>query len=97
MRQSYSDYGLSEERAKSLLKECKCGKHRELVQKSAHMAAPDIEEYIIKSMTENRSYDKLEFDRALGRIACGRTDFYSYRRYTLAILNSLLILERDVV
>ncbi len=37
--------------------------------------------YLIKSVLENKSYDRLEFDRELGRIACGRTDFYGIRRY----------------
>ena len=39
---------------------------------------------------QNKSYDILEFELKLGRISVGRSDFYGYRRYALAILNNML-------
>ena len=44
----------------------------------------------INPNTVKKSYDILEFDLKLGRISVGRSDFYGYRRRTLAILNNML-------
>ena len=39
-----------------------------------------ITEFIILSATKDLSFDKIEFNTKWGRISCGRSDFYSYRR-----------------
>ena len=46
-----------------------------------------IAEYLIKSIVENKSYDKLELDEKLGRICYGRTDFYGIRRYAIHLFD----------
>lgn len=90
MRKSYADYGLTGRRAKELLKECHAGKYSAQVRTAAYKACPIAAEHIILSIIQNKSYDILEFDLKLGRISVGRSDFYGYRRHTLAILNNML-------
>ncbi len=90
MRKSYADYGLTDRRAKELLEECHAGKYSAQVRTAAYKACPIAAEHIILSIMQNKSYDILEFDLKLGRISVGRSDFYGYRRYALAILNNML-------
>ncbi len=90
MRKSYADYGLTNRRAKELLKECRAGNHRAQVQTAAYKACPIAAEHIILSIMQNKSYDILEFDLNLGRVSVGRSDFYWHRRHALAILNNML-------
>ena len=90
MRKSYADYGLTNRRAKEILEECHAGKYSTQVRTAAYKACPIAAEHIILSVIQNKSYDILEFDLKLGRISVGRSDFYGYRRYTLAILNNML-------
>lgn len=42
--------------------------------------------YLLKSVTDDLSYEYLEFDDTLGRIPVGKTDFYGYRRKFYACL-----------
>lgn len=90
MRKSYVDYGLTDRRAKELLEECHAGKCSAQVRRAAYRACPIAAEHIILSIMQNKSYDILEFDLKLGRVPVGRSDFYWYRRHTLAILNNML-------
>jgi len=90
MRKSYADYGITDERVKCLLRECRAGKHGAQVRTAAYKTCPIAAEHIILSIMRNKSYDILEFDLKLGRIPVGRSDFYGFRRYTLAILNNML-------
>ena len=90
MRKSYADYGMTGGRAKELLEECHAGKHSEQVRTAAYKACPAAAEHIILSIMQNKAYDILEFDIRLGRIPVGRSDFYGFRRHTLAILNNML-------
>ena len=66
---------------KSLYIMCRSGKYKDAVRRAAYQTNEDIAEYIIKSVTKNKSYEKVEFDLELGRICVGKTDFYGYRRY----------------
>lgn len=80
-REPWSKYGLEDKTyRKKLCIMCRSGKYREAVRVSAYRASEEIAEYIIKSVTKNKSYDKLEFDIELGRICVCKTDFYGYRR-----------------
>ncbi len=93
MRKSYADYGMTDEKVKGLLRECRSGKHGVQVRTAAYKANPLIAEHIILSIMENKSYDALEIKMDLGemeRIPFSRNDFYGYRRYALAILNDML-------
>lgn len=52
----------------------------DMIEQAAQAASPDIASYIIKSVTNGLSYTFVEYDGELGRIPCGRNDFYAYRR-----------------
>lgn len=52
----------------------------EMIEKAAIAASSEIYPYIIKSVTNDLSYQFIEYDEKLGRIPIGKTDFYGYRR-----------------
>lgn len=80
-RASWESYGLGDKAyRKKLYLLCQSGKYRGLVRQAAYQASEEIAEYIIKSVTQKKSYGKIEFDRKLGRICVCQTDFYGYRR-----------------
>ncbi len=92
-KESYAGYGLTEERAKILLDECRKGKHRELVQKAARQAKPDISKWILLSLLDGKSLHDMEIKWELGEaeiMPCGRNSFYTYRKLTLVILDRML-------
>ncbi len=94
VRESYAGYGLTRDRAKWLLKECREGKHEALLQAAAKRAEPDIARWIILSITEGKSLSKMAVRWELGEdevMPCSRNSFYAYRKFTLAILNNMLI------
>jgi hypothetical protein len=80
-RHPWEFYGLDKMRQKELTALMESGKYVSMLRSAANMANKQIAAYLIKSVTEKRSYDRLEFDNELGRIPCGRTDFYGIRRY----------------
>lgn len=80
-RHSWKHYGISKERYRQLTEYIQSGRYAALTSQAAHRANEMIAEYLIKSIVENKSYDKLEFDDKLGRICYGRTDFYGCRRF----------------
>ena len=93
VRDSYAGYGLTVDRAKALLKECREGKHTELVRQAAQQAGPDIAKWIISSIVERKSLHDMEIKWELGEaetMPCSRNSFYSYRKLTFAILDHLL-------
>ena len=77
---SWDEYGISRERHMELCGYCRSGLYADLARVAAYTANPDIAEYILLSVTQKKSYEAIEYDRRLGRIPCGRTDFYGYRR-----------------
>lgn len=80
-RKSWDDYGISKERYAELRSSCRTGEYGRNVLVQACTGIPEeIAIFIIKSVQKGKSYDFLEFDLELGRIPCGRTDFYGYRR-----------------
>lgn len=93
IRESYAGYGLTMERAKILLKECRMGAHAELVQEAARQAEPDISKWIISSITDGKSLHDMEVKWELGKaeiMPCSRNSFYAYRKLTLVILDKML-------
>lgn len=83
VRTSYGDYGITQERLKELWEIVRSGKHDDLVRSAAYTANQDLTEYILLSVTQNKSYDALEKLWARGeieRIHYGKTDFYGARR-----------------
>lgn len=79
-RKTWDDYGISRERYQELKSICRLEEYKPLVRTAAYMVDEEIAEFIILSVTQNRSYDRLELTSRLGRIPCGRTDFYAIRR-----------------
>lgn len=77
---SWEEYGITRERYIELRGICRSGKYHDVARLAAYTANPDIAEYILLSVTQKKSYEAIEYDRRLGRIPCGRTDFYGYRR-----------------
>lgn len=82
-RASWEDYGITKERYRQLTEYIQSGKYTLMVRQAAHTANKDIAEYILLSVTENLSYDELQKMwelKKIERMACGRSDFYGYRR-----------------
>ena len=74
------DYGITRERYNELKALCQSGKYDDVVRSEARRANEIISEYILLSVKKNLSFEGVEYAKGLGRIPCGRTDFYGYRR-----------------
>lgn len=82
-RHSWQYYGISKERYRKLTDYIQSGRYAHVARQAAHTANKDIAEYILLSVTENLSYDELQKMwelKKIERMACGRSDFYGYRR-----------------
>ncbi len=93
VQESYAGYGLTADRAKALLNECREGKHADLVQEAARHAEPSIAKWIVLSITEGKSLHDMAVKWELGEaevMPCCRNSFYAYRKFTLAILDDML-------
>ena len=93
MMRDYAGYGMTADKAKELLAECMAGKHAELVRLAAQKAAPGIAEWIVSSIMEGKSFDRMAVKWELGEaemMPCCRNSFYAYRKITMAILNDML-------
>ncbi|MDE7323081.1 MAG: hypothetical protein K2N73_10230 [Lachnospiraceae bacterium] len=89
-RYSWSHYGITKERYRQLTEYIQSGRYAALASQAAHAANEMIAEYILLSITKNKSYDELQKKwelREIKRIPCCRTDFYGYRRYFYYLLN----------
>lgn len=83
-RHSWQHYRISEERYGQLTEYIQSGRYASLASQAAHRANETIAEYILLSITQNKSYDALRVKWELGeieRIPYGKTDFYGIRRY----------------
>lgn len=63
----------------------------EMIEQAAIAASSDIFQYIIKSVTNDLSYQFIEYDETLGRIPVGINEFYGYRRLFYYYLDKLQI------
>lgn len=79
-RLGYDYYGLNERRVKELQNGCGGGKYPQETLQEACAGFEWIMPWILLSVQKKRSYDLLEFDSMLGRVPCGRSDFYGLRR-----------------
>lgn len=89
-RYSWEYYGITKERYKELIEYIQSGRYAYLASQAAHTANEIISEYILLSVMENRSYEGVENAEGLGRIPCGRTDFYGIRRYFFHVVDKKL-------
>lgn len=83
-RHSWQYYGISKERYGQLAKYIQSGRYASLASQAAHEANETIAEYILLSVTQNKSYDALRVKwelKEMERIPYCRTDFYGIRRY----------------
>lgn len=93
VQESSAGYGLTRDRVKLLLHECREGKHTDLLRTAARQAEPRIAEWLVASITEGKSFDRMAIRWELGEegmMPCCRNTFYSYRKLTLAILDRML-------
>lgn len=93
VRESYAGYGLTRERGKALLKECRAGGHAGLLLAAAQQAEPHIAKWIVLSIADGKSLHDMEIKWELGEaeiMPCCRNSFYAYRKLTLAILDRML-------
>lgn len=62
-----------------------------MIEQAAIAASEKIYPYIIKSVTQDLSYQLIEYDDRLGRIPIGPNEFYGYRRLFYHYLDRLKI------
>lgn len=89
-RHSWQHYGISKERYRQLTEYIMSGRYAALASQAAHRANETIAEYILLSVTQNKSYDALRVKwelKEMERIPYCRTDFYGIRRYFFSIFN----------
>lgn len=84
---TWQDYGISKSRYAELKEMCKSRKYESVARSAAYTANKDIAEYILLSVHKNLSFEGVEYAKGLGRIPCGRTDFYGYRRLFYHLFN----------
>ncbi len=92
-RESYAGYGLTRARANELLKECRVGKHTDMLRAAVQQAEPCVAKWILPSIRDGRSLHDMEIEWELGRaeiMPCCRNSFYAYRKLALAILDNML-------
>ena len=83
-RHSWEYYGISKQRYRHLTEYIQSGRYASLALQAAHRANEMIAEYILLSVTQNKSYDALRVKwelKEMERIPYCRTDFYGIRRY----------------
>lgn len=89
-RNSWKHYGITKERYRQLTEYIQSGRYATLASQAAHTANEMIAEYILLSVTQNKSYDALRVKcelKEMERIPYCRTDFYGIRRYFFSIFN----------
>lgn len=87
-RAAWNTYGISRERYLALRAAVRSGKYDDAARSAAEEANSSIAQYILISVMKNKSYEGIEYIEGLGRIPCGRTDFYGYRRLFYHIFDS---------
>ena len=89
-RRSWQHYGITKERYRQLTEYIQSGRYTSVARQAAHTANETIAEYILLSVTQNKSYDALRVKWELGeieRIPYGKTDFYGIRRYFMHLMD----------
>lgn len=90
-RSSFEELGIDKGRYLELKAGCENGLYsRETLLQSCCDMPDGVEQYILRSVTENRTFEKIEFDNKLGRICVSRTNFYALRRQFYGNLDKVL-------
>lgn len=79
-RKSLNDYGITKDRYDELRQIARSEKYNHIVCEITHKTNKDIAEYLLLSILKGKTYENVEYAEEFGRIPCGRTDFYGYRR-----------------
>ena len=87
----YMHYGISTERSEELQKLAKLKENRELVQIAAEQSRPELAKYIVESLVEGISCERLYRKYWLPYTA---DDFYGYKRRAIFIFDMLLKLQK---
>lgn len=87
----YVHYGISTERSEELQKLAKLKKNRQLVQIAAEQSRPELAKYIVESLVDGISYERLYRKYWLPYTA---DDFYGYKRRAVFIFDMLLKLQK---
>lgn len=90
-RYSWDHYGIDEPRKEKLREYIQSGKYAVLASQAAYKANEKIAEYILLSVTKNKSYDyfKKKWElKEIERLPYCRTDFYGIVRYFFSIFDS---------
>lgn len=93
-RHSWKHYGISKERYRQLTEYIQSGRYAPLASQAANTANEMIAEYILLSVTKNKSYDALRVKwelKEMERIPYCRTDFYGIRRYFYSLFDKELM------
>ncbi len=89
-RRSWEYYGITKERYRKLTEYIQSGRYADAASQAAHTANETIAEYILLSVTQNKSYDSLRVKwelKEMERIPYCRTDFYGIRRYFMSLFD----------
>ncbi len=89
-RHSWQHYGITKERYGQLTEYIRSGRYASLASQAAYTANETIAEYILLSVTQNKSYDALRVKwemKEMERIPYCRTDFYGIRRYFMSLFD----------
>lgn len=92
-RYPWEHYGITKERYRQLTEYIQSGRYATLASQAAHTANETIAEYILLSVTQNKSYDALRVKwelKEMERIPYCRTDFYGIRRYFYSLFDKEL-------
>lgn len=92
----FNGYGLTYNEVKKIEDKCKNAKGRELelLLLAAESAYAELAQYLFFSLTSGLGYDNIS---KICNIPIGRKDFYGYRRRTIYLYNSYMILEGHAI
>lgn len=79
-RESWGEYGISKRKRRYLASLVRSRRFGPIAVQSAYEAGGTIAGHILLSVIQRKSFEDVEYADGLGRIPCGRTDFYGYRR-----------------
>lgn len=89
-RLNFEQFGISQRRYLELRNGCRMRTYSPEMLSRACSGFEFVKPWILLSVTENRSFDRLEFHATLGRCPVSRTDFYGYRRLFYHNLDCIL-------
>ena len=79
--------GASDPTSKLAMRHMNYLKDIQMIEMSAVETDRVLYPFLLKSVTQDLSYEDIEYDDIYGRIPYGKTDFYAYRRKFYSILN----------